>query len=598
MPIIGDPLPDATESFFINLTNPSVNTAIADSQAVGTILPAVPIPNVTIANAAVTEGNSGTTNMVFTVGLSSASSQQVILAYATANSGAGDSATAGSDYTATSGSITFAPGVTQQFITVSVNGDTTLEPSETFNVNLTLVSGTIGTLQTPAVGTINNDDGPPVVEIDNTTVTGSPNSTVDAVFTVTLSTTISSQVTVSYATADGTAEAGIDYLPQSGIVTFLPGGSLMQTITVPVLASAIAQPDETFFVNLSSPTGGATDRQRARPWVRSCGRDSRSAMRACWKATQAPPMRCSRWRCRKRKKDEVTVQYNTADGTATVSNGDYVSASGTLTFAPGTTVQTVTVAVTGDTTVEPNETFTVNLTNATGAALFTNSATGTILNDDGQKALIELRLADDSGVEFSGGETLNVNDNFQLHVYVQDIQDDPNGIAAAYLDVLYDSNLVMVNGPIVFGAAFGDAAIGQHGDSGFDRRSGRVPIESARQSRRRSVAVQHQSEGARRGPGQLHCRPGRSGRTRRARIHVRLAGSLGVDQFVNDSINIGSNVFTIDSVTHAEGNAGGDELRVHDHPNIAERQHGLGGVCHEQRHRREPARTIRQHLAR
>ncbi len=277
VPILGDALPDATESFFINLTNPSANAVISDAQALGTISPAVPIPNVTIGGAAVTEGNQGsTTNMVFTVSLSSASSEQVVVAYATADSGGANRATAGSDYTATSGSLTFAPGATQQFVTVSVNGDDTPEPSETFTVNLTPVSGTIGTLQASATGTINNDDGPTIIVIDDVTVTGSSDSTVNAVFTVTLSKTISSQITVSYATADGTAEANLDYEPQSGILTFTPGGSLSQTITVPVLPSATAQPDETFFVNLSSATGA---RRLAMPrlWVRSCGRGLRSA---------------------------------------------------------------------------------------------------------------------------------------------------------------------------------------------------------------------------------------------------------------------------------------------------------------------------------
>jgi len=78
----------------------------------------------------------------------------------------------------------------------------------------------------------------------------------------------------------------------------------------------------------------------------------------------------------------VTVQYVTADGTATVANNDYVPTSGTLTFAPGQTVQTVTVLVNGDTVSEPNEAFYVNLSNPSGATLATSQGTGTIKNDD------------------------------------------------------------------------------------------------------------------------------------------------------------------------------------------------------------------------
>jgi hypothetical protein len=74
----------------------------------------------------------------------------------------------------------------------------------------------------------------------------------------------------------------------------------------------------------------------------------------------------------------VTVQYATADGTATAADGDYTPASGTLTFAPGQTQQKTTVQVNGDAVAEPNETFTVNLTSATGAVLGSSSGTGTI----------------------------------------------------------------------------------------------------------------------------------------------------------------------------------------------------------------------------
>ncbi|MFM8597821.1 MAG: glycosyl hydrolase family 18 protein, partial [Mycobacterium sp.] len=77
----------------------------------------------------------------------------------------------------------------------------------------------------------------------------------------------------------------------------------------------------------------------------------------------------------------VTVGYATANGTATAGQ-DYTAASGTVSFAPGVVSQQISVNVTGDTTVEPTETFTVTLTNPTGATLATATATGTITNDD------------------------------------------------------------------------------------------------------------------------------------------------------------------------------------------------------------------------
>lgn len=77
----------------------------------------------------------------------------------------------------------------------------------------------------------------------------------------------------------------------------------------------------------------------------------------------------------------VTVTFATADGTATAGS-DYAATSGTLTFAPGTTTQTITVPVTGDTSNEADETITVTLNGATNAAIATATGTGTIVNDD------------------------------------------------------------------------------------------------------------------------------------------------------------------------------------------------------------------------
>ena len=78
----------------------------------------------------------------------------------------------------------------------------------------------------------------------------------------------------------------------------------------------------------------------------------------------------------------VAVDYATSDGTATAGS-DYGATSGTLSFAPGETSKTVNVPVTGDTTDEPDETFTLTLSNASGGATISNaSATGTIIDDD------------------------------------------------------------------------------------------------------------------------------------------------------------------------------------------------------------------------
>ena len=81
----------------------------------------------------------------------------------------------------------------------------------------------------------------------------------------------------------------------------------------------------------------------------------------------------------------VSVRFATTNGTATSSGktADYSSTSGTLTFDPGETSKTISVTVRNDTTVEADETFFVNLSRSSGAAIAVSRGTGTIRNDDG-----------------------------------------------------------------------------------------------------------------------------------------------------------------------------------------------------------------------
>src|SRR5206468_2665790 len=124
---------EANEAFTVTLSAPT-NASLADSSAIGTITndDAAPLPTVSIADVTQAEGNAGTSNAVFTVTLSAASASTVTVQYATANG----TATAGSDYTTISGTLTFAAGITSQTISVPVIGDTTVEADEAFTVTL------------------------------------------------------------------------------------------------------------------------------------------------------------------------------------------------------------------------------------------------------------------------------------------------------------------------------------------------------------------------------------------------------------------------------------------------------------------------------
>jgi hypothetical protein len=136
---------------------PGRDTALADARdKIGTdceTVQGVPKPSVSVENVSLVEGNSGSQPVSFTVSLGQASPLRITVAYATANG----TATAGTDYTAASGTVTFAPGETVETVDVPIVGDTTLEPDETFTLTLSNpVNATLGTAT--ATGTITNDD--------------------------------------------------------------------------------------------------------------------------------------------------------------------------------------------------------------------------------------------------------------------------------------------------------------------------------------------------------------------------------------------------------------------------------------------------------
>mgnify|MGYP002381892220 CR=1 FL=1 len=232
------------------------NLRIDKITAIATPVP----PSVSITDVAVAEGNSGTTSANFAVSLSKSSTTPVTVGYATADG----TATAGTDYTPTSGTLTFAPGVTTQTIAVNILGDTTVEPNETFT--LTLSNPTGATLaRTTATATITNDDvavAAPSVSITDVAVAEGNSGTTSANFAVTLSKSSTTPVTVGYATADGTATAGTDYTPTSGTLTFAPGVTT-QTIAVNILGDTTVEPNETFTLTLSNPTGATLARTTA-----------------------------------------------------------------------------------------------------------------------------------------------------------------------------------------------------------------------------------------------------------------------------------------------------------------------------------------------
>jgi probable HAF family extracellular repeat protein len=208
------------------------------------LTPVASLPSITIGNASVTEGNNGITNAIFTVSLSAANTVPVTVNYATADG----AASAGSDYQATGGTLTFAPGQTSKTIAVSVIGDRLPEPNETFTGNLSgATNGTIASGQ--GLGTI-LDDEPRISISDVTKYEGKKGQTTLFTFTVTHSAAYDQPVTMSFHTVNGIATTSDqDYIARTGTLTFNPAETT-KTITISVNGDSKKEADETFYLDL------------------------------------------------------------------------------------------------------------------------------------------------------------------------------------------------------------------------------------------------------------------------------------------------------------------------------------------------------------
>ncbi|MCU1449064.1 MAG: endoglucanase [Acidimicrobiales bacterium] len=381
VPIVGDTVPEPDETFTVNLSAPT-NATIADGQGVGTITnDESTVPTLSINDATTPEGDSGSHAAPFMVTLNPASTGPVTVDYATVDG----TAHAPGDYTATSGTLTFAAGVTSQPINVPIMGDTNKEPDETFTVHLSNANNA-ATGRPDGLGMIQNDDGAvPTLIISDVTLAEGNSGTTNFVFTVALSPPSTQAVTVDYATADGSARAPSDYAAGTGTLTFNPGDT-SKPITVPVNGDTFAEPNETFAVNLSNPNNAAIgDAQGVGAITNDDGTAPSLSINDVThnEGNSGTTNYVFTVTLSAANPQAVTVDFATANGTATQPS-DYAAQTGTLTFAPGETTKQVTVAVVGDTTAELNETFAVNLSNPSNTTISDAQGVGTITNDDAQ----------------------------------------------------------------------------------------------------------------------------------------------------------------------------------------------------------------------
>jgi hypothetical protein len=333
--------------------------------------------SVSINNVSGKEGNSGLTPFVFTVTVVPIPVGTVVVSYATAD---GTATVADDDYVPTSGALVFIPGVSSETITVDVVGDTKIENSETFMVNLAEPPGFSGG-NLVGTGTIINDDFPLAALGGGVSMTRPASGTVNYPFTVSLSAPAPFDVTVPYTTEDQTAIGGFDYTTTAGTLTFTPDQTSL-VVNVPVIGGTNPELNKTFLFTIKgSPTAVlgtpaqtiATILSNSPPALSLANAQVTESLTGTavlpFVVTLAPALSSA-----------LTVHYTTADGTA-VAGLDYQATSGTLTMQPGQLQQTIFVPVFRRFLSAQDKTLTLNLSNlvASGTVLLSNAvATGTI----------------------------------------------------------------------------------------------------------------------------------------------------------------------------------------------------------------------------
>ncbi len=229
---------------------------------------------------------------------------------------------------------------------------------------------------------------PVVISISNPAPQFEGNAgTTTMTFTVTLDAASPGVVTVDFATADGTANAVIDYVATAGKLTF-NAGDTSKTISVTINGDVLVEADETFSVILSNPSAG--DTILAKTATGTILNDDAAAFKISKTANAVEGSPITFTVSLTNPVDVTTsVTVTTADGTAT-GGTDYTSlVSQLVTFPAGSVSQTVNVATTADTIVEADETFTATLGGLSNGGRGTvtisatdNVGTGTIVNDD------------------------------------------------------------------------------------------------------------------------------------------------------------------------------------------------------------------------
>lgn len=404
----GDTTPEALEQFRIDLSEPG-GAAIVKASGVIEI---ADDDGFSVNDAEVEETQSGTTQATATISLPAPAPNPVSVTWATINVNKNlpdgtATATRNVDYAYGKETVTFAPGETSKTATVTILGDYLNETTEAFAIYL---YDPVGAPVTDDRGYVKIRNFAAGLSVGDTTLVEGNSGTSLMTFAVTRQGSLSGAVSATWGTATsapyserrdggplvptaesaggwdvpvGSAAAGTDYTTRSNqTVTFRPGEDT-KTISVPVIGDTTVEPHESVKVVLSMPVGTSIlDSEGIGTIVTD---DSGISL----KSDLGVPERQEGTRDlvllveRTGAIDRTsTVNWTTTPGTAQ-ANVDFTASSGTVTFLPDETFQTIAIPLIGDTQIEPHEWFGVQLSAPTNGVILDGTLTAYLTNDDG-----------------------------------------------------------------------------------------------------------------------------------------------------------------------------------------------------------------------
>jgi hypothetical protein len=401
LPLLTDSFvdPAGNETILLSLTNPTGGAGVGEPSTATVTITENDVAGQLYFSAAAYSASETKASVTITVKRAGGAASGVSVDYATSDG----TALAGVDYTAASGTLTFAAGQTSATFSVPLFNNPAPEPDET--VNLTLANpGGGGALGTPAAAVLTILADSPLLQFSAATYSVGEKGK-QATITVLRSGSTAAPVSVDYATGDGTASAPGDYTASSGTLSFAAKVSKL-TFTVPIVDDPLVEGDETVNLSLANPVGASlgarstavltilTDNP-ALQFSASTYTVAESKLKLVVTVTRSAPTTGA-----------VTVSYATSNGTA-LAGSDYTAAAGTLTFNSGVAKRTFTVTINNDTLVEASETVNLTLSSPGGGAILgaRSSAVITLTSED-KGGTLQLSAATYSASE--AGPTANI----------------------------------------------------------------------------------------------------------------------------------------------------------------------------------------------